>query len=380
MKIIVFLLFQFPTGHLKVAEVLEEEIKARYPDCEVEIIDFLSFCSGTMGKMVSKVYMDWINAFPAAYGKFYSALMYKEPEESQKINFSLFSLFFEGKMLKLLEEEKPDLVICSHSFPSRIIAKLKNKNQFPRIPTLNVYTDFFVSDIWGRDEIDYHFVPHQKAGRQLALCHNIPETRIFTTGIPVGSAFTQFSGRSRNHRPFRHILLAGGNNGLIDIRKLACLVESWPNVEFTILCGNNEELFGKLEKLNSANIHPKRYISCRNELSRLYDEADAIVTKPGGVTISEALRKRVPIFINGSLPGQEEVNLQFLLEEGIAFQLPEHKPLEYILSIIEDDLELNKVRKKMEEHLLGLEFSYGDALNQIIREEAYLRRTAEALK
>ncbi|MCB6704879.1 hypothetical protein LI092_10315, partial [Streptococcus parasanguinis] len=76
------------------------------------------------------------------------------------------------------------------------------------------------------------------------------------------------------------------------------------------------------------HIIPVPYIQSRKEMSRLYDEADAIITKPGGVTISEVIQKKLPIFIHSVLPGQEEINLAFLKQHGLVFELDFTKPVE----------------------------------------------------
>ncbi|MDA6131239.1 hypothetical protein OSK38_28225, partial [Escherichia coli] len=64
-------------------------------------------------------------------------------------------------------------------------------------------------------------------------------------------------------------------------------------------------------------IEPIGYIEDPFEMNQLYNKADAILTKPGGVTISEALQKKLPILVHTSLPGQEEINLDYLLEKNL---------------------------------------------------------------
>lgn len=92
-------------------------------------------------------------------------------------------------------------------------------------------------------------------------------------------------------------------------------------IDFFVLCGKNEQLYGKLKNSGRANIVPLRYIKCKDEMNKLYDQIDGIITKPGGVTISESLYKRKPIFIYHALPGQEVINLHQLKKLGLVYEL-----------------------------------------------------------
>lgn len=72
-------------------------------------------------------------------------------------------------------------------------------------------------------------------------------------------------------------------------------------------------------------IEPIPFVSCRKMMNALYEQADAVLTKPGGVTVSECLRKRLPIFIYGALPGQETYNLFHLHAQRVVIDLTEKK-------------------------------------------------------
>jgi len=90
---------------------------------------------------------------------------------------------------------------------------------------------------------------------------------------------------------------------------------------FYVLCGKNQGLFRKLSKLKSDHIFPLPYISSRKVMDLIYNQADLIITKPGGVTISECLKKRLPIMIYDKLPGQEEINYEELRLMNLAMEM-----------------------------------------------------------
>ncbi|RFU64893.1 MGDG synthase family glycosyltransferase [Peribacillus glennii] len=370
MKILVLPLFQFPTGHLKVAETIKEYISAEYPESDLEIVDFLSYCNDSLEKMVSSIYFSWINTSPSIYRTLYNTIMYSENDRKFKVDFRLFSLYFESKMMQLIEKVNPSLIICSHSFPSSIIGKLKQKGRLMNIPVINIYTDFFINDVWAKKEIEYHLVPHSDAKKTLINEHNIKEDCIFATGIPIKSSFTDPAKKAKNK--LKHVLVAGGNNGLYNNGQFIEMMKDIPSVAFTVLCGNNKDLFHQLNALEVSHIHPKGYIENPWELNDIYNEVDAILTKPGGVTISEALHKRLPIFVHNWLPGQEEINLKFLLQEGLVMCVSPDNFLEELQTAISNEEEISALKKRIECYLEKESDPFPDAISYIIEKELSL--------
>ena len=141
------------------------------------------------------------------------------------------------------------------------------------------------------------------------------------------------------------MLISGGNLGVGGIEELLenlGAMNSPQHIQFYVLCGKNIKLYEKLKRLQNHHVIPYPYISCRKKMNDLYDQIDAILTKPGGVTISESLFKRKPILIYDALPGQEEINLQHLKEAGLVFHLNKGSIYEQILSILQDKDGLNR--------------------------------------
>lgn len=318
MKVVIFPLFQLPTGHSKVAEALEENILELQPGAAIKKVDLLSHCSPMIERFVSSFYMKMITRTPELYQKIYETFMFAGDYPCGRSRFNLSSLYFEHKMRELLRVEKPDLVVFTHSFPSSIYGRLVRKGSIAPVTAINAYTDFFLNDVWAKKEIDYHFVPHPEAKRLLAKHFDVDSDRIFVTGIPVKKAFLQ---RRERRSDSRHILIAGGNTGLFNVDCIASLLDHHPDLHFTLLCGHNKAYRKKIEARQFQNVTVKGYIRSCEEISRLYDSADAILTKPGGVTSAEALRKRLPMFICNYLSGQEKLNLDHLVSSGVAVDI-----------------------------------------------------------
>ena len=259
-------------------------------------------------------------------------------------------------MEQLLEEENPDLIVCTHGFPSYLLSQLKMKGKC-QVPIINVYTDFFINSVWGKEGIDVHFLPSKEVKEQLIRDHQIPTQKMIVTGIPVHEEITKISYKSKNENR-KQILIAGGNSGLGGIVKLLNELKTSSHFDFLVLCGNNKKLFHEISSWNVDHIKALPYLSSRADMNKLYNRVDAIVTKPGGVTVSEALRKRLPIFVHSALPGQEQINLQYLKKQKLVFELDQTSSLEkQLVSILNNHKKMDRWHKAIESYHRGIEIA-----------------------
>lgn len=311
-----------PSGHHQVADTIASYLTKRDHTIMCNKVDLLSTWNPFIESFITKAYLEWIGHFPKTYAWTYKHMAH---HSSPNRSYIYYELLFLKTMKQIIIEESPDLIICTHGFPSYFLNKLKIKDQC-EVPVINVYTDFFINDIWGREMIDYHFVPTQAVKNELVHNH-ISENSIFITGIPIAEQFER-----KNNKPFKNhsrwnVLISGGSIGAGNIINLLQSQKSDKNIDYYVLCGSNKKLYEEIEMLNCEYIHPLSYITSKVRMNELYDLADAIITKPGGVTISEALQKRIPIFIHSALPGQEEINLQLLKELNLVYEINDNKLL-----------------------------------------------------
>ena len=331
MKKILFLpLLRMQSGHHQVAEALMDMIKNHTNGITIKKIDLLSYTNKSLEKMITSGYLKWIRYAPGTYNLAYKNFFYDTSDKEH--SFRWYQHLFLKKMEQLVAEEKPDLIVCTHGFPSYLLSKLKSKGKC-NVPIINVYTDYFINDFWGKEGIDYHFLPNQDVKEKLSKQFHIPKQKMFVTGIPVHEEITKSFHQPKQVK--RHkILISGGNSGLGGILKLADDLKQSSHSDYFVLCGNNRKLYDEIVSWGLDYIKPLPYLSSRLDMNKLYDEVDAIVTKPGGVTISEALQKRLPIFVHSALPGQEEINLHYLKDQKLVFELTKEKPFEEQLDSI----------------------------------------------
>ncbi|MBT2738253.1 galactosyldiacylglycerol synthase [Bacillus sp. ISL-7] len=364
MKKILFLpLLQMQSGHHQVAEALMDLLKNHTDDLTFKKIDLLSYTNKSLEKVITNGYLNWIRYAPETYNLAYKSFFYVSP--TKKHSFKWYQPLFLKKMEQLLAEEKPDLLVCTHGFPSYLLSKLKMKGKCD-IPIINVYTDFFINSVWGREGIDLHFLPSQEIKRKLSRKYQTTNQRLMVTGIPVHEEITKTLHRKHENERLK-ILLSGGNSGLGGILKLAEELKLSTNLDFLVLCGNNKKLYDEILSWDLEHIKPLTYLSSRSEMNLLYEEVDAIISKPGGVTISEAIRKRLPIFVHSALPGQEEINLLYLKRKELVFDLDQSTPLEkQLLSVLTNQKKMKGWEDAIDAYQQGIELEKPENIVELI--------------
>lgn len=363
MKKALFLPFlTMQTGHHQVADALMD-VMEKMGDVEVKKVDLLHFANPFVEKLISKNYLRWISYAPRSFTSFYSKV-YGTPSEDKQ-SFKVYELLL-PHLEKLLEEEKPDIIICTQSAPSYLISILKKRGSC-RIPVINVYTDFFVSQLWGREGIDYHFLAMPEMIWQLQR-YGITEEKMIVTGIPI---HPKMMGASSS-KGYKRILISGGNCGLMDSKHLKGQLASASHFQYFVLCGTNKKLYRTIQSWRLQHVKAIGYISSREEMNALYDSVDAIITKPGGVTVSEALHKRLPIFIHSVLPGQEEKNFEYLLQNHLSFAIDSQNSIEQqLVSILYDKSKMLQNEQALSQYLEGLKVQstadWDTVVNEIIK-------------
>lgn len=325
MKILIFYA-SYGGGHLHAAQSIHDYIDTNYNNMDIELIDCMKYVNKTIEKITTTAYQEMAKKAPWAWGRIYS--------DSQKGPLAHISSrsnkIMAIKLLKLLREKKPDLIISTHPFGSQMCSYLKRKGKiFAKIAT--IMTDFAPHDQWlvGNDFTDYYFVAHDKM-KQYLVSKNIPESKIFATGIPISNKFSQKYDKHillKNFELSEHkktiLFFGGGEFGLGKTKTLQIFenfVTSNHNIQMIAISGKNpkmQEGFKEIvEKYNKSS--DIKILSYTDQVPELMYISDLVVTKPGGLTTSESLASHLPMVIINPIPGQEEENAEFLENKGIA--------------------------------------------------------------
>lgn len=325
MKKVLFLPFlHFSSGHHQAADA----IAAYLEDYSTEEIvcykkDIFSYSYKRLEALVSAIYLKWIHYSPTFYNHIYE----KNAFDVKKSKLILYEWLFERYLHEITKKYNPDLIVCTHALPSYLISNLKQKGMI-KASVINVYTDFFIHNIWGTKQVDYHFVSTDRM-TEFLLAKGVKKDSIFRTGIPIHYQIKS-SQPKLNIKNQYDLLVTGGNLGVGAIEKFLKIAKHTSKFRFHVLCGKNESLYKKLVEEQSSNIIPLPYIDSRIEMNKLYDKMDGIITKPGGITVTEALYKGLPIFVYHYLPGQEQINFNELKELGMIYSLTNWQTVEHI--------------------------------------------------
>ena len=357
MKKVIIFYASYGGGHLNAAKSIQECIINNYKDINVELIDCMKYVNITIEKITTAAYREMAKKAPWAWGRIYA--------DSQKGPLAHISSrsnkIMAIKLLKLLREKDPDLIISTHPFGSQMCSYLKRKQKITsKIAT--IMTDFAPHDQWlvGNEYTDYYFVAHNKM-KEYLISKNIDENKIFDTGIPISNRFLLKYNKNDilselKFTPDKKTILffGGGEFGLGKTKTVEifeCFVKLFPDIQIIAVAGKNEKMktaFSKIveEEKREDSI---RVLEFTNKVPEFMSVCDLVVTKPGGLTTSESLASKLPMVIINPIPGQEEENAQFLEENGIAIWIKKSDdPYEKLQNLFSDSKLLPTMKENTE--------------------------------
>lgn len=287
-------------------------------------MDSYKYAALVVSRVVSDGYIRMVKTIPQLY-----RYIYHRAERATEVGrFRTWAHQFTASNLRgLIEQERPDAVVCTHAFPCGAMAEYKTLfNDAP--PVVAIVTDFAIHGFWIHDNIDAYCVATD-AMRSALQARGIARHRILVSGIPVRSEFAilQEDGqvlRERLNLPQRRavVLLMGGGLGIAPIeRMLAALREVRAPLAAVVIAGRNARIGRRLMETAERVQYPVRALRFVDNVYDYMHAADVLVTKPGGLTTAEALVAAVPIVLCKPLPGQEERNARMLVDAGAAVRV-----------------------------------------------------------
>ena len=319
-KKILLLYISEDSGHHCASVAIEHALHVLSPDIETQNLNLFNYTNPIMEKVINGAYMSVVKRRPEIWDYLYDnpRVLRQVQKLREKIHRSNT-----GKLKTLLDETKPDGVICTQAFPCGLIADYKKTFNID-MPLIGVLTDYAPHSYWIFDNVDRYIVPSLETGKRL-IDNGIDPSRIVDYGIPIEDRFRISTAKDdvlkklsldKNNST---VLIMGGTQGLGPIKELIILLDrSHLKLNIIIACGTNKKLY---RWLNRRVKHLRKKIMVlpfADNVDELMQASDIIVTKPGGITTAEALAKGLPMLIVNPLPGQEAMNTKFLLSEGVA--------------------------------------------------------------
>jgi processive 1,2-diacylglycerol beta-glucosyltransferase len=322
-------------GHSQTADALKKYILLNEPDSQVEIVDTFKYINKLIDKVVVGSYGSLIKRTPVFYGKMYD---YTETDNTITAVSNKLDILFSYKILTLINELMPDIIITTHYAPAEMLSILKLKNKID-IPVVTIMTDYASHNFWLYKGIDAYIVSNSDMIEEM-VSKGIDRNSIYDFGIPVNPNFlTNFSKNTTLSElglrdDLRTILVMCGSLGvghIIEIYEELNKIDL--PLQIIILTGSNKKLYAQLNEIKDQSEKEIRIIPFTKEVNKYMQACDLLLTKPGGITITEALLCGIPLALFLPFAGQEKRNLEFLIKHNLAIHI---KKLDKCKNTIED--------------------------------------------
>lgn len=314
-------------GHKSAAEALEQAFALRGIE-QVSVRDIFEFGGELLRKAVVGGYETTSEKAPLLWKKFYESGDVSDPKRAAFKNAlrghaqrPLFVLTLD----KYVKEYAPDIIIGTHFMPLEILLPLKRKGEITA-PMHEVITDFMVSSDWIQNGVDSYFVASEFT-RDGMIARQMDPDLIHVTGIPIKPDFAvpkdRATARERVGLTTGHVItLLGGGIQSNRVRRVAQdLLSTGLHGTLVVAAGRNQELLDELQDVqDSANLRVLK-LGFIDYMDDLVAASDVVITKAGGLTVSEILARGTPMIIIDPIPGQEEWNADFVAGSGAGIQL-----------------------------------------------------------
>lgn len=354
----------YGSGHLSAASAIEQYIKEHYPNDKTLKIDCVEYINRSINKISTSAYKNIILKTPLLWGQVYKLL-----KNDAILDITQFSnRFMAKKIFKLFEDFEPDLVISCHPLGGQITAFLKSHNK-TNCKLATVMTDFASHKQWliGKDYTDYFFVSNIEMKTSL-ISEGIFPNKIYVSGIPISPNFYKNYDKESIYNSLKIlknkkniIFFGGGSLGLSSSTNVQNILTSLlqatnESYQIIIISGKNQKLYNEFQKAitNTNHTSNTKLIDFTTQIPELLPITSFVITKPGGLTITECITSNVPVILINPIPGQEKENAQYIVDKKMGIWIKTNKPTpEYFQDILNDDKLIKEMKnnQKIYSHL-----------------------------
>lgn len=355
-------------GHLTAAEAVKQALVLINPHIESTIINSYRYGSSMVGKMVEDGYLQMVKMLPTLYG-----FIYERQEKATNVSGMKNWLcnIVAPNFKELVDSYKPDVIVSTHTYPCGISSVLREKYDV-RVPMVAVVTDFQTHPFWVYNNLDIYAVATREIESQL-ISKGITSEKIRVTGIPIDPRFclNQDTAALKKKLGITDklpvLLVMGGGLGMGPVGKiLRSLKKATTPMHVIVVVGKNKDLQKKLrDGLKKLEKKPFK-IEILGYVNNIYEYmkvSDLLVTKAGGLTLSEAMAVRLPMLIVDSIPGHEARNAKYFVSRRAAIAVEKEKDL---YKVIEDLFGSRDKLQRMRERAESL--GKADSAERVARE------------
>ena len=335
-------------GHMRASKAIEGYMTRQNKDINVKIVDSLLYISPILNKTVTSGYIYLATKTPKLYGKLYDLTN----KDHKLANFvTRLNNIFANKLLPLIDEFRPDIIITTHPFPTEMVSRLKSKKEL-NIPLICIMTDYAPHKAWISNKVDAYIVANDDMVTKM-VTEGIDSKCIYPYGIPVDEVF--FEEREKQlvieelglDKNLPTILMMAGSFGVSNVFDVyENIIDTDLDFQIILVTGKNQKLYNHFEQVIGNSPKKTKLIYFTEEINKFMQASDIIITKPGGLTVTEALACNIPMAVFDAIPGQEEENAEFLLKHNMAVRISDGNSCrEAIVELLKDGEKLEDMKE-----------------------------------
>ena len=367
-------------GHMRAANALKDYILSKDSESVVEIYDTINYVSPFINKAVTNGYVYLATKTPYIFGT-----LYKGSDKNTPINKTVEITVnqLRKRLIPMIDDFHPDIVITTHSFATELICSLKVSEKLT-FPVISIMTDFAIHQTYINKGVNAYILSSEEMAEQM-LKRGVSKEKVYNFGIPVKKEFLKKIDRQAAFEEegldpeLPTMLIMAGSFGVTDVLKIYHkIVKSNADFQIIVITGKNEKLYDNFERylkritikntlaeineIIKPNSKKRRRIASKptkllyftNEVEKYMHMADLIVTKPGGLTVTEAISVGLPMAIFKAIPGQEEQNADFLVSKNMAVRLEKDKTCTTMITrLLREPDRLDGMKKSIREFSKG---------------------------
>ena len=313
------------SGHMRASAAVVRGVALLDPEKTCSIVDFPHEVSPDIERLLRDVYLQSLKLWPTAYGRLY--------QSSGTGNQDTYMSYIQTAGLKTLERlvasSGAQALVAPHFYGAGVLGVYKEQN--PGMFSAVVLTDYVPHPIGVPLNLDLYVVADDAAAEVVAKL-GVPEERIHPTGIPIDPSFEEPADADSARRDVLNledddlpvVLVMGGGLGGGDLQDVvSLLLEASEAMHLVVLCGSNERSRTRLARLATRRGREATFLAFTDRVRDLMAAGAALVTKPGGMSCTEALASRLPQVLFHPIPGQEEDNAAAIVRYGAGVMVRE---------------------------------------------------------